>query len=103
MLFYERRKKKPLQLLVKDNNKASKNEEEAKDPKEEKKEDQKRLEVNYNDAVVATEAPNRIFEQVLEDNRKFGFENDIYSAEFFDFVLGIQKAALNLEGVDEAT
>jgi hypothetical protein len=40
---------------------------------------------------------------VLEENRKFGFENDIYSAEFFDFVLGIQKASLNLEGVDEAT
>jgi hypothetical protein len=40
---------------------------------------------------------------VLEDNRKFGFENEIYSAEFFDFVIGIQKAVLGQEGDGEMT
>lgn len=53
--------------------------------------------------MLASDAPNRIFEKVLEDNRKFGFENEIYSAEFFDFVLGIQKAVLGQEGDDEIT
>ena len=40
---------------------------------------------------------------MLEDNRKFGFEKEIYSTEFFDFVLGLQKVVLSLEGDDETT
>jgi hypothetical protein len=36
-------------------------------------------------------APNKIYKQVFEDNAKFGFENDIYSSEFFDFI----KSTLN--------
>jgi len=33
--------------------------------------------------------PNRVFQDVLVDNRNFTFENDVYAPEFFDFVLGI--------------
>jgi len=98
MLFYERRKKKPLQLLKMDKKEAD--EEKTKDDSK-KEEDEERFEVNYQDAVVATERPNRVFEQVLLDNHKFGFENEIYSGDFIGFVLSIQKAALNLRGDDE--
>ena len=35
------------------------------------------------------EAPNDIYKKVFEDNKKFTFENDIYSQEFFDFILQI--------------
>ena len=39
---------------------------------------------------------------MLEDYRKFGFENDVYSQEFFEFLLGVQKSVLALDGTDEA-
>jgi len=32
---------------------------------------------------------SKIYRQVSEDNKKFEFDNDIYSQEFFDFVKGI--------------
>jgi hypothetical protein len=48
--------------------------------------------------VLVSEQPNRIFRKVLEDNRRFGFENDAYSAEFFDFVLGVQKSVATIGG-----
>ena len=48
--------------------------------------------------MLASEQPNRIFRKVLEDNRRFGFENDAYSAEFFDFVLGVQKSVAAIGG-----
>ena len=37
------------------------------------------------------EKPNPIYQQVFEDNHSVSFENDVYSQEFFDFVLKIMK------------
>ena len=59
--------------------------------------------MDYREAVTSTEKPNKIFGKVLDDNRKFGFENDVYSADFFDFMLGIQKSVASMEGTDEST
>jgi hypothetical protein len=42
--------------------------------------------------VVGQETPNQIFSKVLEDNTKFSFENDIYSAEFFNFLKQILES-----------
>lgn len=128
MLFYERRKKKPLTVLVKEEEAASESGQQAADGeklqkvnktvyddtdgkwvqvetnekvKEEKKDEEtseKRLEVDYKQAVLPTAVPNKIFSQVLQDNRKFGFENDIYSSEFFDFALGLQKSVIGMDG-----
>ena len=105
MLFYERREKKPLKLLAKDGIVAQTKEEkeEVKDAKPDEQEADQYIMVDYQAGVIASEPPNRIFQKVLEDNRKFGFENEIYSAEFFDFVLGIQKVVLGLEGDDQTT
>ena len=40
--------------------------------------------------------PNQIYKQVMEDNMKFEFENDIYSQEFFDFIHGNIKSVTTL-------
>ena len=42
----------------------------------------------YRTASVG-ETANEIYKKVFEDNMKFTFESDIYSAEFFDFILSI--------------
>jgi len=99
LLFFEKRKKKPLKLLVKDDVDAEKsaketkaedkNESEPKEDGEKDKEEENVVEVDYLEAVQPAEAPNRIFQKVLEENRKYGFENDIYSPEFFDLTLAI--------------
>ena len=44
------------------------------------------------------EAPNEIFKKVFEDNKKSSFENDIYSTEFFDFILQILGSVATLDG-----
>lgn len=82
MLFYERRKKKPLKVL----------EPQGKD------EEEKTAEVDYREIVKPDDVPNQIFRKVVEDNRKFGFESDVYSREFFDFVLEIMKSSAAMEG-----
>ncbi len=41
-------------------------------------------------------APNQIYKQVFEDNTKFGFEKDIYSTEFFEFVKSTLNAVIQL-------
>jgi len=48
------------------------------------------------------EKPNDIYMKVFEDNKKFTFESDIYSDEFFTFILNIMKSIANLndEGSD---
>jgi hypothetical protein len=48
--------------------------------------------------VQPNEVPNPIFKKVLDENTKFGFENDVYSTEFFDFILGTLKTVLAMEG-----
>jgi hypothetical protein len=30
-----------------------------------------------------------VFSKVLEENKRFGFENDIYSPNFFEFLLSV--------------
>lgn len=42
-----------------------------------------------------------MFRKVLESNRKDGFEKDIYSEEFFNFVLGLAQVAVQTD--DAAT
>ena len=98
MLFYERRKKKDMKVLVPEDKV-----EEAKDSgidvtyDEEKKEHSKL--VKYKESVD-NEAPNEIYKKVFEDNKKFTFENDIYSQEFFGFLLQVLSSATTLEGKD---
>jgi hypothetical protein len=105
MLFYERKKKKPIALLEHPPKPAGKTEEEqaqpAKGEEQKAEEEPKLLEVGYHQAVLPAEKPNRTYQRVLEDNHKFGFENDIYQPEFFEFVLSIQKAVAAKDGVDE--
>lgn len=80
MLFYEKRKKNPIKLLVP----SSASEKEGDEKKEKEYTD-----VDFRDAITAQDQPNRIFKKVLEDNKKYGFENEVYSDTFFDFILEI--------------
>ena len=52
--------------------------------------------VKYRQAAD-NEAPNEIYKRVFEDNKKYQFENDIYSVEFFDFILQILGGVAGLE------
>jgi hypothetical protein len=100
MLFYERRQKKPLRLRREEAAEAK----EAVEPKASGAAGQEReecTEVDYRDAVAPGARPNKLFLGVLEENRKHGFENDIYSQDFYDFVLTLQKDILGLQGEDE--
>ena len=85
MLFYERRVKKPLKIVV---------------PQGEVEEARaKGVDVKYDEAkeeyyemkayrtAADGEVANDIYTKVAEDNSKFTFESDIYSTEFFDFIL----------------
>lgn len=90
MLFYERRVKKPLKIVVSE---ARVEEERARGTDvqydEEKKEYFKMC--PYRSAADG-ELANEIYTKVAEDNRKFTFEGDIYSTEFFDFILKILQS-----------
>lgn len=100
MLFYERRVKKPLKIIVPD------------DQVEETK--AKGIEVTYDEekkehfkmspyrTAADGELANDIYTKVAEDNSKFTFESDIYSTEFFDFILQILQSVADGE-VDDAT
>lgn len=81
MLVYERKQKKPIKVLV---DPASITGEALFD---EKKEEHYQL-LDYKGSVEEINA-SKIYQQVAEDNKKFEFDNDIYSQEFFDFVKGI--------------
>jgi hypothetical protein len=61
---------------------------------DEKKEEHYKL-IDYREGVEDI-APNQIYKQVHEDNKKFEFDNDIYSQEFFEFIKSILQAALTL-------
>ena len=88
MLVYERRKKKPIKILVSP-------EEHKEDPEgvffDEKKEEYYRLS-DYKTGVEEI-FPSSIYQKVQEDNKKFEFDNDIYSSEFFEFVRSILVAS----------
>ena len=43
------------------------------------------------------EKPNEIYKQVFEDNGKYTFESDIYSMEFFGFVLEILNSITDIK------
>jgi hypothetical protein len=110
LVFYERRRKKPLRLLDQDDSKkvvqapAEEAKVEAKQSEEEKKkeeEEEKIIEMDFRQAVSSSETPNRMFRKVLESNRKDGFEKDIYSDDFFQFVLGLAQVAVHTD--DAAT
>lgn len=98
MLFYERRVKKDLKILI-DEDKIE--EEKAKGTEvhydEEKKESFKNL--PYRDAAKGEKAIP-CYQQVFEDNHNVNFENDIYSQEFFDFILKIMKGIAGLKSPD---
>lgn len=98
MLFYERRKKKDIKILIEEDKV-----EEAKAKgidvqfDEEKKEHFKK--VPYRESANEEKAIP-MYQQVFEDNHNVNFENDIYSAEFFDFILKIMKGIAGLESSD---
>lgn len=87
MLFYERRVKKDLMIIVPENEvEAEKTKGTDVQFNEEKKEHFKMS--KYRSAADG-ETACEIYGKVAEDNMKFTFESDIYSAEFFDFILQI--------------
>ena len=46
--------------------------------------------------------PNQIYQKVFEDNHKFTFENDVYSPDFFKFILEVlEKVPEKEEDSDE--
>ena len=53
--------------------------------------------------ATENETPNEIYRRVFDDNKKYSFETDIYSEEFFTFILGIMEgiAQLTDEGSDQ--
>jgi len=90
MLFYERRQKKPLKILVED---AKVEELRAKGVDvqfDEEKKDYFKM-TSYRQSANG-ELANDIYRKVAEDNMKFTFESDIYSTEFFDFILQILQS-----------
>ena len=90
MLFYERRQKKDLKIIVPED---KVEEQKAKGINvqydEEKKENFKMC--PYRNAADG-ELANEIYRKVAEDNMKFTFESDIYSTEFFEFILQILQS-----------
>ena len=90
MLFYERRKKKDLKILVAD------------DQVEEQK--AKGIDVQYDEekkehfkmspyrSAADGELANQIYKKVADDNQRFTFESDIYSTEFFNFIMTILQS-----------
>lgn len=77
MLFYERRKKKPIRVVAP---------EAAADTEFEEKTNEHIKLVPYDELVEREAVPNEIYSKVSEDNKRFSFENDVYSQEFFNFV-----------------
>mmetsp|Transcript_18346 Transcript_18346/g.24530 ORF Transcript_18346/g.24530 Transcript_18346/m.24530 type:complete len:320 (+) Transcript_18346:2495-3454(+) len=90
MLFYERRSKKDLKILV-DEEKVEEAKTKGIDVQfdEEKKEHYKMS--PYRSAADG-ELANDIYRKVAEDNMKFTFESDIFSTEFFDFIMRILQS-----------
>lgn len=96
MLVYERKKKKPLKLC---------RQVPSGEPVEEGKEPATKeeiYEIDYGTCVEPTDKPNKIFNNVLEQNAKYVLEQEVYQAEFVDFLYGIQKSIAGLESSDEA-
>ena len=87
MLVYERREKKPVKLVVEKETEGAEYDAE--------KEEYTKM-VSFKDASVPTgNCP--IYQNVLEDNAKFEFENDIYSDEFFNFTTDILNSVAKMD------
>ena len=100
MLFYERRVKKDLKIVVaEDQVEAMRAQGENVEYDEEKKEYFKMT--PYRSAADG-ELANDIYKKVFEDNSKFTFESDIYSTEFFEFILQILQSVADSD-VDDLT
>lgn len=84
MLFYERKKKKPLKIVQKTEG------------------EEKVIDVDYEKCVLPEDRPNSIMDQVIKENQKSSFENDVYTKEFFQFNLRIQRSLLDLEYNDQS-
>ena len=101
MLIYERKSKKDIKVLV-----PEAEVEEAKaqgielNYDEEKKEYSKQ--VKYRDSANDG-VPNEIYKKVFEDNKKYTFENDIYSKEFFNFLQDVLASAAKYDIEDVKT
>ena len=94
MLVYERRKKKPIKVVI-----TPEEVEECKQKNEpfiyhEPTQEYIKL-IDYREGVEDI-APNQIYKQVHEDNKKYEFDNDIYSTEFFEFLKSILGAGNKL-------
>ena len=100
MLFYERKVKKPLKILVEKDNVEAEKEKGTEVHFEEAKDEHFKL-APYRTAAEG-EVANDIYKKVADDNMKFTFESDIYSTEFFDFILQILMSVADTE-VDNAT
>mmetsp|Transcript_23122 Transcript_23122/g.22561 ORF Transcript_23122/g.22561 Transcript_23122/m.22561 type:complete len:398 (+) Transcript_23122:386-1579(+) len=95
MLLYERKKKKPIKIVVPEEEaKAELAKENSHILHEEAKNEYYKL-IDYREGVEDI-APNKIYKQVHEDNKKFEFDNDIYSQEFFDFIKSILSTSVQL-------
>lgn len=92
MLVYERKLKKPLKLVRKLPNP---------DPEEAKEEGKETVdeiyEIDYHDCVEPDDKPNQIFEAIQQQNSKFGFEQEIYQPEFFEFLQGIARCVASID------
>lgn len=99
MLFYERRVKKPIKILVPEEKVESEKQKTEVHFDEEKKEHFKLVPFKE---CAADEAPNKIYQQVFDDNKNFTFENDVYSTEFESFVKQCLQNAADLEKTEGA-
>jgi len=81
MLFYEKKVKKPLKIL-------------KQAATEDKPEET--FEIPYTDCLTDDDMPNQIFTKVLKENQQLSFENDVYSENFFDFLLDLNRSVVSL-------
>jgi len=90
MLFYERRKKKDLKILVPEDQAESVKAQGINVQYDEEKKDYFKM-CPYRSAANG-ELANEYYCKVSEDNNRFIFESDIYSTEFFNFIVRILKS-----------
>ena len=85
MLFYERRRKKDIKLVVPEDKVEEEKKKNVKITYNEEKKEYTKM-VNYRESADGEE-PTKNYKKVFEDNKAFTFESDIYSNEFFNFLL----------------
>jgi hypothetical protein len=58
------------------------------------------MSVPYEQMMPKEDVPNSIFSKVLDDNRQFSFETDVYSQEFFVFLKEIMSNVSSFTAAD---